>query len=253
MSKKLHQYLKKEKLPTKLCSGCGHGIILNAVLKSISDLELNMQEVVLVSESGCIGTIIDYVSCDTVHAPDGRAIAVACGIKKANSNLKVIVIVGDGSIGSSGANHLLHAAQKGVELTIICATNKVYALAGGFAAPTTPVGAITSTTPQGNTQPPIDLCKIAYAGGAHYIARTSVYHAKQLVKTIKIGVLMKGISFIEILSICPVEYGERNGFKTATEMLNNMRLNCVPSDIITSSEQRGVTDRIVIGEFTRKG
>ena len=253
MSKKLHKYIRKEKFPTALCAGCGHGIVLSALLKSIDDLELNQRDIVIVSDNGCIGLVAGYLLFDVVHAPDSKSIPIAVGIKKDNPNLKVIVITGDGSLSSGGANHLMHAANKSLEITVICATNKIYAMAGGFSCATTPVGAITATAPAGHAQLPLDLCKVAYAGGAHYIARTSVYHVKQLTKSIKIGMLAKGLSFIEVISICPVEYGSRNGFKTPIEMLNNLRLNCVPSDIVAAIDQRGVNDRIAIGEYTKKG
>jgi len=252
MSQKLYKFLKKEKFPTALCPGCGHGIVMGALLRAIDGLELNMQETVFVSDGGCVGMITDYLLADSVHAPDGSCVALAVGIKKASPNLKVIVLSGDGSMGSKNINHLVHAARKNIEITVLCASNKVYAMAGGYPCATTPMGAITATAPLGNVEQTLDLCKIAYAAGSQFVARASVYHAKQLVRALRLGLTTKGFAFIEALSICPVEYGKRNNFKTPTEMLNSLRLGCVPSDISTAATQKGVTDAIAIGELTRK-
>jgi 2-oxoglutarate ferredoxin oxidoreductase subunit beta len=253
MSKKVYNYIRKETFPTPFCPGCGHGIVMGLILRAINELDIDMDEFVFVSGSGCAGWIPNpHYAADTMHTSGGQSIPHAIGIKKANPNLRVVVIGGDGDIGSAGGNHLIHAAKRNLDITVICSNNQVLAQSGGQIAPTTPIGAITTTSRTGNVERPFDLCKIAHAAGAQYIARASAYHAKLSLKYIKYGLVAKGFSFIEVLSPCPVEYGRRNNFKDSVEMLRGLRINCVPGDIITGSEQRGITDRVFIGEFVRK-
>lgn len=253
MSKKLYKYMRKENFPTPFCPGCGHGIVMGLIVRAVHELDMDIDDFVFVSGSGCAGWIpAAHFAADTLHASHGQAIAHATGIKKANPNLKVIVVGGDGDIGSNAAGQLVHAARRNMDMLVICSNNQILAQGGGQTSPTTPIGAITTTEKLGSAERPFDLCKIAHASGAQYVARSSAYHAKLSLKYIKYGMISKGFSYVEILSPCPVEYGARNNFKNSVEMLKSQRINCVPSDIITGSEQKGVTDRISIGEFIRK-
>ena len=252
MTKQLYKNIRKNALPTPFCPGCGHGIVMGLVSKAIDELDIDIDEFVFVSGPGCAGWIPEHFAADNMHTGSGQAISHAIGIKKASPNLRVVVIGGDGDLGSSGGNSLIHAAKKNLDITVICSNNLILAQSGGQVSPTTPIGAITTTSRTGNTERPFDLCKIVYGAGAQYIARSSAYHAKMSLKYIKYGLVAKGFSFIEILSPCPVEYGKRNNFKNTVDMLRSLRLNCVPGDITTASERIGIADRSFIGEYVRK-
>ena len=97
-------------------------------------------------------------------------------------------------------------------------------MTGGQVAPTTPCGAKTATTPTGSAEPPFDLCKLVWGAGATYIARSTVFHAKELVKYIKKALIHKGFSFIDAISPCYTQYGRRNqkvcGTSPANMILN---------------------------------
>ena len=196
------KYIRKETLPFIFCPGCGHGIVVNAF-----------------SGIGCSSWAPVYIDMDCLHTLHGRALAQAEGLKAVNPDKKVVVFSGDGDCAGIGGNHLIHAAKRNVDITVIMMSNYIYGMTGGQRAPTTPYGAITKTSPLGNEEHPFDMYKLVTGAGATYYARASVTHPIQLEKAIEEGIKHKGFSFIEVLSPCPTTAG-RNifSFKTPTEM-----------------------------------
>jgi len=182
----IHHYLRhNKKFPHVLCPGCGHGIVLGSLVRSIHQLGLTKDEVVLVAGIGCSGRIAVYTDFNTVHTTHGRALTFATGIKMANPRLKVIAIMGDGDALSIGGNHLIHAARRNHDITVICANNMNYGMTGGQVCSTTPLGATTHTTPRGNRSRPFDLCALVRSAGASYAARYLVMQEKEMVAAIK--------------------------------------------------------------------
>jgi len=107
-----------------------------------------------------------------------------------------------------GGNHLLHAAQRNIDLTVIMINNYIYGMTGGQKSPTTPIGAKTKTSPFGCIDEPMNGCKLVMSLGASYVARWTTAHPVQLAKAIAEGLEHKGFSFIEVLAQCPVQAGK---------------------------------------------
>jgi 2-oxoglutarate ferredoxin oxidoreductase subunit beta len=250
MNKKLHPYIRPERYPHRLCAGCGHGIIQGALIRAFDELELPMKELVLVAGIGCAANVVNmYIKADTVHVHHGRPVAFATGIKVANPQLTVLVVSGDGDLASIGGNHLIHAARRNIDLTVICGNNFVYGTTGGQMAATTPLGDITVTTPSGNQEPPFDLCSLVAGAGGSYVARCSVAQPKQLINTIKKALVHRGFSFVDALSICPVQFGRRNNLGTPGEMITWLRKNSISKKKADTLSEEELRDRWVIGEF----
>ena len=175
MSKTFEHPLKKYfrgEINYTTCPGCGNGIISQSILKAIDELGINFDNTAFVSGIGCSGWIPSpSFDSDILHVTHGRSIAFATGLKLAVPLMKVIVIVGDGDTGSIGGNHLIHAARKNIDLTIICVNNQIFGMTGGQVAPSTPYNSITTTTPFGSIERPIDLSKLVIASGATIFAR----------------------------------------------------------------------------------
>jgi 2-oxoglutarate ferredoxin oxidoreductase subunit beta len=211
------KYIRKETLPFIFCPGCGHGIVVNAFLRVLDKLNIGENEMGLVSGIGCSSWAPVYIDMDCLHTLHGRALAQAEGLKAVNPDKKVVVFSGDGDCAGIGGNHLIHAAKRNVDITVIMMSNYIYGMTGGQRAPTTPYGAITKTSPLGNEEHPFDMYKLVTGAGATYYARASVTHPIQLEKAIEEGIKHKGFSFIEVLSPCPTTAG-RNifSFKTPT-------------------------------------
>ncbi len=216
-----HSFLRQEVLPTPFCPGCGNGTIANAFFKAVRELgHCDLSRFAFVSGIGCGAWIPSpHFKADTLHTTHGRAIAFATGLKLARPELKVVVISGDGDLAAIGGNHLIHAARRNIDMTVICVNNYQYGMTGGQVGPTTFTGDITTTTPYGNPERPFDLSRLVAAAGASYVARWTTAHPVQASRAIKKGLQRRGFSFIEILSQCPTGYGRRNNMNDACAML----------------------------------
>jgi len=250
MARDLEAYLRSDVKSTPFCPGCGHGILMNAILRAIDELHLAMEKMLFVSGIGCAAWIPSpNFKTDTLHTLHGRAIAFATGAKMFNPELKVVVISGDGDLTSIGGNHLIHAARRDMDMTVICANNMIYGMTGGQMASTTPLGALTATSMEGNVYRPFDLCKLVQAAGASYVARYSVTQAVSLKEAIKKAMNTKGFTFVEVLSPCPTQFGRRNRYDAATDMLKTLMESCIPVEEVERLSAEALKDKIVTGEF----
>lgn len=127
-----------KKFPHVWCPGCGLGILLGSLVRSLAQGGYDKNQVVLVSGIGCSGRLPVYVDVGSVHTTHGRALTFATGIKLAKPELKVIVVMGDGDATAIGGNHLIHAARRNLDLTAIIVNNLNYGMTGGQYSPTTP-------------------------------------------------------------------------------------------------------------------
>ena len=206
--------LRGERLPHIWCQGCGLGTALTTFIGALQWMEKNqswdLDKVSVVSGIGCTGRIAGYVRLDSFHTTHGRAIPFATGLKLANGELKVVVISGDGDIAGIGGNHFIHAARRNLDITVICVNNFIYGMTGGQAGPTTPHGARAVTTQYGNFEHPFNLPYLAAAGGASFVARWTVLHARRLEWTLREAMLHPGFSFVEIIAPCSTSYARWN-------------------------------------------
>src|SRR4030066_707433 len=155
---------------------------------------------------------------DAVHTPHGRALTAAETIKAVRSDLNVVVLSGDGDLGSIGGNHPLHTSRRNPNITVFCNNNEIYGLTGGQAGPTTPKGTKTLTSPRGEPYLPLRLGRILPQQPPYFYARTTVYHLNHFKTCICEALLWKGFSFVDIISDCIELNGRRLGFKTAHQM-----------------------------------
>lgn len=248
-SKLVEQYMREEHLPHIWCAGCGHGILMRDVAKAVDNLKLDQNKVVLVSGIGCSSRIAGYMDFNTIHTTHGRAIAFATGIKVARPDLTVIVVGGDGDISAIGGNHLIHAARRNIDMTVVVFNNDIYGMTGGQYSPTTPTGAFGTTAPYGNIDRTFDIAELARGAGASYTARGSAYHAAQTIKLIQDGITHKGLSVIDCVSVCPTYYGRKNKKGGSVEMLKWQRDNGVSVEKAATMTPEELEGKLVIGKL----
>lgn len=228
MALAVEKYLRTQKMPHIWCPGCGHGIVMQAIIRAIDELRLDTEKTVIVSGIGCSSRAPGYLNFDTLHTTHGRAIAFATGIKMARPELKVVVITGDGDAAAIGGNHLIHAARRNIDLTAICFDNNIYGMTSGQYSPLTPQGSFASTAPYGMLERTFDLCELVAGAGGTFVARSTTYHARHLTNVIKEALSHTGFSFVDALSQCPTYYGRRNKLRTAVDMMNWFKERAVP-------------------------
>jgi len=144
---------------------------------------------------------------------------MAEAIKTVNPNLKVIVVSGDGDLTAIGGNHLLHAARRNANITVLCNNNQIYGLTGGQAGPTTPLGTRTVSTPAGAIRNPLIIQNLIKSAAKYFYARTTSYHQIHMQNCIREAIEWPGFAFVEIMSQCIENNGRRIGFNSAWEML----------------------------------
>ena len=151
------------------CPGCGNFTIQHTLKSVLEDMEKegkSLDDVVLVSGIGCHAKIADYLNINSFYALHGRAIPVATGIKLANPRLTVICCAGDGDTYAEGLDHLIFAAKRNIDITLVVHNNRVYGLTTGQYTPTSPLGFAGKSTPQGTVEYPLNPVELVLASGA---------------------------------------------------------------------------------------
>lgn len=193
------------------CPGCGHERLLKELDRALTLLQLDPRKIVIVTDIGCIGLADQYFKTNAFHSLHGRSLTYATGLKLARPELTVIALIGDGGCGIGGA-HLLSAARRNVDVTLIVANNFNYGMTGGQHSITTPLGGMTSTTPSGNIEGTIDICATVAGAGAGWVYR-GIGFDKDLAERIVDGVRYPGFALLDVWGICTAHYMPRNDFK----------------------------------------
>jgi 2-oxoglutarate ferredoxin oxidoreductase subunit beta len=191
------------------CPGCGNFAILNAIKSVLGELNaegLPLENIILVSGIGCHAKIVDYLNLNSFYSIHGRAVPAAEGIKLANPNVKVIGFAGDGDAYGEGIEHLIFAAKRNIDITMIIHNNRVYGLTTGQYTPTSPLGFRGRSTPEGTKESPVNPLELMLASGATYLARGTSHGIDLLKKIFKEAILHKGFSLIDVLQVCVTYY-----------------------------------------------
>lgn len=207
--------LKKE--PFRYCPGCGHSLIHRLIAESIDKLGIR-DRVIGIAPVGCAVFAYDYFNFDVLEVAHGRPPAAATGLKRILPDRIIFSYQGDGDLAAIGTAEIIHAANRGENISVFFINNATYGMTGGQMAPTTLLGQKTSTTPSGRN-PKIDGYPLRVAEllsnieGTTYITRTSLDSYKNLMdtkkaieKSFRYQIEDKGFSLVEILSPCPVDW-----------------------------------------------
>ena len=204
---------KSEVKPT-WCPGCGDFGVLNSVYNTLATLKLPPDETVVVSGIGCSSRLPHFVKTFGFHSVHGRALPVAQGLKMARPDLTVVAVGGDGDFFSIGAGHLVHAALRNIDITVVVMDNEIYGLTKGQTSPTSPTGHTTKSTPYGLLASQFNPIATALSLNVSFVARGFSSKPKELATLIEQGINHHGFSFIHALSPCPTFYNTMDVWKT---------------------------------------
>ncbi len=185
------------------CPGCGNFAILDTVKKSLANLGLPPNEVMVVSGIGQAGKMPGHFRVNTFNVLHGRVLPAATGISLANHELKILAIGGDGDGLAEGGNHLIHAARRNINVTYMMHNNMVYGLTKGQVSPTSDEGLKTPTTPGGNPVAGLNPVLMLLGLKASFVARSFSGSKEQLGSIIERAIQKPGFAFIDILQPCP--------------------------------------------------
>ena len=223
---------------THFCPGCHHGTIHRLIAEALDEYGVQ-KRTIGVASVGCSVFLYGYFDIDVVESPHGRAPAVATGVKRARPDSFVFTYQGDGDLAAIGTSEIIHAANRGEDVTVFFVNNTTYGMTGGQMAPTTLVGQKTSTSPFGRNQAkdgaPIRMAELlTQLEGVAFSARVAVNNPRnvldakrQIKKAVRYQVEGKGFSFIEALSACPTNWGVsplQANERVGTEMCDYFKL-----------------------------
>jgi len=244
----VYDYLRqKKKFPNLWCAGCGIGIVMHAIIRAIDRLHISKDDIAMISGIGCTGRMPVYLDFNTMHTTHGRALAFATGLKLAKPNMHVIAVMGDGDAVAIGGNHFIHACRRNIDITAIVVNNQTYGMTGGQTSPTTPRDMLATTAPYGNVDQPMPICDLAAAAGASFIARGTVYHARQLDEIIEQGMHKKGFAVIEAVSYCHTSFGRINRLGKAVDMMRWLKENTLTVEAAKRLTAEQLQGKIVRG------
>ncbi len=215
----------RNETPYPFCPGCGHGPILDRLNEALGRLQIDPRRVVLVSDIGCSGLSDQYFVTSAFHGLHGRSITYASGIQLARPDLAVIVVMGDGGTGIGGT-HLINAARRNIGITVLVFNNFNFGMTGGQHSTTTPAGAVTSTTPGGNLERPLDICGTVATNGAGYVYRGTSFD-QDLADRMAEAIQHPGFALLDIWELCTAYYVPKNKLskKSLTEMLEKLQFS----------------------------
>src|SRR5437763_6066531 len=186
------------------CPGCGDYAILAAVQSFLPELGLRRENIVCISGIGCAARFPYYLNTYGMHSIHGRAPAIATGLAASRPDLSVWVIGGDGDFTSIRGDHLIHALRRNVNLKLLCFNNRIYRLTKGQYSPTSEVGKLTKSTPQGSIDHPFNPVSLALGAEATFVARTIDSDRKHLTAVLRAAAEHRGAAFVEILQNCDI-------------------------------------------------
>jgi 2-oxoglutarate ferredoxin oxidoreductase subunit beta len=227
------------------CPGCGNFGILNAVKKALISLETKgvpRERIVMTAGIGQHAKIFDYLWLSGFYGLHGRSMATAQGIKLANPDLKVVDFGGDGDSFGEGIEHMIFAAKRNSDITVICHNNGVYALTTGQMAPTSERGYRGPSTPGGNVEDPLNPLSLMLEAGATFVARGYSGKPAHLADLVVQAVEHEGFSFIDVLQPCVTFHDTFKEYNRMVEVLEQ------PVQILEEAvRQAKRTDRLPIG------
>ncbi len=188
--------------PVKWCAGCGGHSILSTVQAVLPETGVKKEDIVFVSGIGCSSRFPYYINTYGVHGMHGRAAVIASGIKVANPKLSVWIVTGDGDAMAIGGNHFIHILRRNINVNILLFNNKIYGLTKGQYSPTTPLGAVTKTSPEGTIENPFKPGELAMGAQGSFFARAVDTEPKMMKEVFIAAAEHKGTSMVEILQNC---------------------------------------------------
>ncbi|KXB07998.1 hypothetical protein AKJ55_01570 [candidate division MSBL1 archaeon SCGC-AAA382M17] len=237
------------------CPGCGNFSLLQSVKMAFNELvdsgDVNLEDIVISSGIGCHAKIFDYIKVNGFYSIHGRVPATLSGVKIANPDLKAVGFAGDGDAYDEGISHLIHAARRNIDITMVVHDNKVFALTTGQFTPTSPKGFEGKSSPKGSVEEPLNPLRLMLASGASFVARGFSGELNHLKGLLKEAILHPGFSIIDVLQPCVTFYNTWDYYRERVYNLSEEDYDS--GDFQAAWDKTGDNeDRIPIGLFYKE-
>jgi 2-oxoglutarate ferredoxin oxidoreductase subunit beta len=209
----------------KWCPGCGAHAILASVANVFPKVGYRKENFMMVSGIGCSSRFPYYVNTYGIHGIHGRANAIASGVKIANPSLSVWIATGDGDSMAIGGNHFIHIIRRNLDVNIMLFNNQIYGLTKGQYSPTTPMGSVTKTSPQGTIEHPFNVGELVLGAQGTFFARAVDTNIKMMTEVMFEAAKHDGTSVIEILQNCIIFADKTHNSITSKEFRDDSQLH----------------------------
>lgn len=227
------------------CPGCGNFGILNAFKKAVKTLEstgITREYIAISAGIGCHAKIFDYLALSGLYSIHGRAMATVQGMKVANPDLKVVAFAGDGDAFGEGIAHMIFAAKRNADITVVVHDNGVYGLTTGQYTPTSKKGFKGPSTPEGSVEEPLNPLSLMLEAGATFVARGYPVKLDHLAGIMVKAVEHEGFSFVDVLQPCVTFNNTYKLYNELVEMLEH-----TPDEYEEAMKTAKRKDRLPIG------
>jgi 2-oxoglutarate/2-oxoacid ferredoxin oxidoreductase subunit beta len=227
----------------KWCPGCGAHAILSSVANVFPLLGYKKENIVMVSGIGCSSRFPYYVHTYGFHGIHGRPAAIATGVKVSNPRLTVWIATGDGDSMAIGGNHFIHIIRRNVDLNIMLFNNQIYGLTKGQYSPTTPIGTITKTSPQGTIEHPFNTGELVMGAQGTFFARVTDTNPKMMTEVMYAARMHDGTSVVEIMQNCIIFNDKAHASVTSRDLKDDYQLHLKNGEpmIFGKNKDRGIT------------
>jgi 2-oxoglutarate ferredoxin oxidoreductase subunit beta len=208
----------------KWCPGCGAHAILAATEQVFPKIGYRKENFVFVSGIGCSSRFPYYVNTYGIHGIHGRAAAIATGVKIANPGLSVWIATGDGDSMAIGGNHFIHIIRRNIDVNILLFNNQIYGLTKGQYSPTSPLGVVTKTSPQGTIEHPFNPGELVIGAQGTFFARVVDNNVRMMSEAMFEAAKHDGTSIVEILQNCVIFNDKAHNLVTDRELKEENQL-----------------------------
>jgi len=233
------------------CPGCGDFGILSSLKKSLAELDIAPEKLVMVSGIGQAAKMPHYLKCNVFNGLHGRALPPATAIKAVNPGLTVIAASGDGDMYGEGGNHFMNTVRRNPDITNIVHNNMIYGLTKGQASPTSRPGLVTPIQPGGVVNEPFNPLAVAISLDASFVARAFIGDAEETKDIIKQAISHKGYALVDILQPC-VSFNKSNTYKWFKDNTVYLDDSHDPENKIMALEKALEVDKLPLGVFYTK-
>jgi len=192
----------------RLCPGCSVSLAYRHILKALDG------QVVVTVPASCLTVLhgmypVTAVTVPCVNTPFATTGASASGLVAGlkalgRKDLTVLAIAGDGGTFDIGIQALSGAAERRTDFIYICYDNEGYMNTGNQRSGSTPLGAISGTTPiLGKQQNQKNVTAIMESHNIPYIATANASYPLDLYEKVKKAKSIRGTRFMHIFTPCP--------------------------------------------------
>jgi pyruvate ferredoxin oxidoreductase beta subunit len=196
----------------RTCPGCALSLAYRHILKALEG------QVIVTVPASCLTVLhgmypVTSVTVPCVNTPFATTAASATGLVAGlkalgKEGLTVLAIAGDGGTHDIGIQALSAAAERQTDFLYICYDNEGYMNTGNQRSGSTPLGAISGTTPiLGKQQNQKDITAIMEAHGIPYVATANASYPLDLYEKVRKAKTIRGTRFIHVFVPCSPGWG----------------------------------------------